>query len=102
MIKIKQGECYICKKFRAVDEDWMCGACAAEAFVKGNKDAGATVPLDRLVSTEYIVQVSAGGEWLHSNSHATLKGARDEKARMNKISAHPRRIIKKTWAIVEC
>lgn len=44
MVKIKQGECYICKKFKAVDEDWMCGSCAAEAFVKGNSEPVAKSP----------------------------------------------------------
>ena len=56
MAEIMQGECKICYKKKAVDEEGLCGACAAEAFVKGKPDAGANVPLDRLVMPYAVEQ----------------------------------------------
>lgn len=44
MAKIKQGECTLCKKMRAVDENWLCGTCAADAFVEGKSDTVAKSP----------------------------------------------------------
>lgn len=76
-------------------------------MTKENEDEKTKTPLSQsavegLVSTNYIMQVSAGDEWLYSNAYKTLEEARKEKTRMNAISGHARRIIKQTWSIVEC
>jgi hypothetical protein len=49
----------------------------------------------------YIVEVYAGSDWYHSNTHKTLIGAKREKVEMERKSSNPRRIVRETREVVK-